>query len=70
MPTHEEKPSLDEQVTKLVKAMNLVNQAYWWLLNNNYNELAVETSMRIERDIGQLISDINDVQKLKEDKNA
>lgn len=65
--TRNKKVTLDEQLAKLVKAMNLVNQAYWWFLNNDYNELAVETSMRIERDIGQLISDINDIQKLKEE---
>ena len=58
---------LDEQVTKLVKAMNLVDEAYKWFLETNWDKLATEDCMAIQRRIGQLISDINDVQKLKEE---
>ena len=67
MTTCEEKHNLDEQVTKLVKAMNLVDEAYKWFLETNWDKLATEDCMAIQRRIGQLISDINDVKKLKEE---
>lgn len=67
MTTCEEKHNLDEQVTKLVEAMNLVDEAYKWFLETNWDKLATEDCMAIQRRIGQLISDINDIQKLKEE---
>lgn len=63
---NERNSKLDEQLTKLVKAMDLVDEAYKWFLETNWDRLAVEDCMSIERKIGQLISDINDIQKLKE----
>ena len=62
----ERNSNLDEQLSKLVKAMNLVDDAYKWFLETNWDKLATEACMSIQRKIGQLISDINDVQKLKE----
>lgn len=70
MPTHEENHSLDEQLSKLVKAMNLVDEAYKWFSETNWDKFAAEDCMAIQRRIGQLISDINDTQRFKEDKNA
>ena len=67
MTTHEEKHNLDEQLSKLVKAMNLVDEAYKWFLNTNWDKLATEDCMTIQRKIGQLISDINDNRKFKEE---
>lgn len=67
MATYEEKHDLDEQLSKLVKAMNLVDEAYKWFLDTNWDKLATEDCMAIQRKIGQLISDINDLQKLKDD---
>lgn len=68
MTTRNERNSkLDEQLSKLVKAMNLVDEAYKWFLETSWDKLAVESCMTIQRKIGQLISDINDVQKLKEE---
>ena len=58
---------LNEQLSKLVKAMNLVDEAYKWFLETNWDRLAAEDCMAIQRKIGQLISDINDVRKLKEE---
>ena len=64
---NERKSKLDEQLSKLVKAMNLVDEAYKWFSETNWDKLAAEDCMAIQRRIGQLISDINDVQKLKEE---
>lgn len=58
---------LDEQISKLVKAMDLVDEAYKWFLETNWNKLATEDCMAIQRKIGQLISDINDMQRLREE---
>ncbi len=63
----ERNSKLDEQLVKLVKAMNLVDEAYKWFLETNWDKLATEDCMAIQRRIGQLISDINDIQKLKEE---
>ena len=67
---NERNSKLDEQVTKLVKAMDLVDEAYKWFLDTNWDKLAIEDCMAIQRKIGQLISDINDIQKLKEGEQA
>lgn len=70
MTTCEEKHNLDEQLSKLVNAMNLVDEAYKWFSETKWDRFIAESCMDIQRRIGQLISDINDIQKLKEDKNA
>ena len=64
---NERNSKLDEQLSKLVKAMNLVDEAYKWFLETNWDKLATEDCMAIQRRIGQLISDINDVQRLREE---
>ena len=57
---------LDEQLAKLVKAMDLIDEAYNWFSETNWHRDAAEDCMAIQRKIGQLISDINDIRKLKE----
>ena len=59
---------VDEQVSKLVDAMNLVDEAYKWFLETSWHRDATEDCMAIQRHIGQLITDIHDIRKFKEDK--
>ena len=68
MTTDKEKQTLDDQVNKLAKAMDLVDEAYKWFLKINWNKFVTEDCMTIKLKIGQLISDINDIRKFKEER--
>lgn len=59
------KEELDKQRANLVNAMNLVNEAYQWFIKNNYDKPTEQVSMKIMREIGQLLSDISDYEKVK-----
>lgn len=62
----EKRIGLLDQINRLTMAMNLINQAYWWFLNNNYNNKVVETSMNYELGIKKLIEDIQTIEDRKD----
>ena len=61
MASTKRKSKLDEQVSKLVDAMNLVDEAYKWFHEASWDHNAAEDCMAIQRHIGQLITDIHDM---------
>ena len=55
------------EIQEMPNLLEIQKSSYKWFLETNWDKLATEDCMAIQRRIGQLISDINDIQRLREE---